>query len=623
MKKSILFLLIIINAFSINAQLQLNKEQLKNYRKCIRKGNIYFQNFDYHHAINEYNKASVIADTSFSLNYNTGIAWLYENYPDSSVLYLNKAFKISQKDSLETLFYLATAYQDAYLFDSAVVYYNKCILSGNYPDEKLLNKRITECEAGSEIIKDTLDFVVKRVSDSINSPSVDYGLYILNGDSLAVFSSKRPENIGGYKSPDDGDYYEDILFSKKEKDGFRKAYNPKRPINTEDPDACVGVSPDGKRVFIYSDVNGGDIFYTYFNGDKWEKPIYYKPVNSPYLETSLAFTKDEEYIYFTANRKKSFGGLDIFYVKKLSDSTYSVPVHLGRNINSAYDENWVYINPTNDTLYFSSKGHNSMGGYDIFRSVKNQDGEWQKAENIGYPINTPFDDMNFFPYKNKFYFSSIHKNTNTKNDIFYAYKPVRYAYLCIKVQQDDTLRELKPNILVYLDNEQNVCEAEKSNNLKKCYRLKLDKKYKVKITAENYLSVSDSILLKKDTLLSYSLTLDPAIFIKAFKIYYYTNKYKINEKFYQGLDSLISILKENPACKLEIAGHTDDVGSIKYNNKLAKKRAMEVFNYLTQKGISSERFKYTSYGSSKPVVANDTDEHRFLNRRVEFYIISK
>jgi len=611
-----------ISALSINAQIKLNKEQLKNYKKSIRKGNIYFQKFNYNQAINEYCKASAIIDTSFQLNYNIGVSWFYKNNPDKAISYFNKALAISKKDSLGIMFHLATAYQNAYLFDSAAIYYDSCLLSGNYSVKEIINKRIQECKSGVEIMKDTLDLVVKRVSDSINSPYVDYGLYILNGDSLAVFSSKRPENIGGYKSPDDGDYYEDIFFSKIDKNSFYKAYNPERPINSEDPDACVGVSPDGKRIFIYSDVNGGDIFYSYFNGIKWVKPIYYKPVNSPYLETCLSFTKNEEYIYFVSNRKKTFGGLDIFYVKKISDSTYSAPVHLDHNINSPYDENWVYINPSNDTLYFSSKGHNSMGGYDIFISVKNTHGQWQKAKNIGHPINTPFDDMNFFPYKGRFYFSSIRGNTNSKNDIFYAYKPIYFAHLNIKVQHEDTLRAFKPDILVY-NNEQNVIKAKKNTASERSYYLKLNKKYKITISTENYLPISDHILLKKDTLLNYTLSLDPALFINALKIYYYTNRYKIDPKYHQGLDSLISILKKYPNYKLEIAGHTDNVGNVKYNNKLAQKRALEVFNYLTKNGISAERFKYTSYGSKKPVVANDTEEHRFLNRRVEFYIISK
>ncbi len=620
MKKITSLLLVLLNVFLLNAQSTLSKEELKTYKKSVRKANIYYQNFDYKNSIEEYKNAFNISDTSFLLNYKLGLSFLFENQSDSSLIYLNKALSIKQKDSLQLWYHLAVAYQDAYNFSKAALYYNKCLNSWNYSDKELIKKRLTECKAGEEIVKDTLDWMIKRLPDSINSPYVDYGFYILN-DDLAVFSSKRPENIGGYKSPDDGDYYEDIFFARIKNQEFYRCYNPKRPINSEDPDACVGISPDGKRIFIYSDINKGDIFYTYYQDGKWIKPLNFRTINSAYRETCLAFTQNEEYIYFAGNRKNSLGGLDIFYIKKINDSTYSEPVNLGANINSPYDENWVYINPTNDTLYFSSKGHNSMGGYDLFRAVKNKQGVWEKAQNLGYPVNTPYDDMNFFPAGDKFYFSSIRKNSTTKNDIYLAYKPIRYANLKIIVQQDDTLRVIHPDIQVFSGDEPMFGKCERANLLESNYSLQINKKYQIKIKAEDFLPLSDSVFFVKDTVLNYSLTLDPAIFIQSFKIYYITNKYKIDPKYHQGLDELVNILKKYPGYKLEIAGHTDNVGSDTYNRKLANKRASEVYEYLISKGITPERIKYTSYAASKPCVANDSEEHRFLNRRVEFYII--
>lgn len=416
---SILFLFVSLNLISQDAIFETSKDSLKYYKKNFKKGELFFENMNYPLAIQYLEEASTIDSGDANLSFMLGVSYLYTLKAKKAIHCLETAFAKSDTISGSIHYLLANAYHYDYQFISAIREYEIHSQKADSLEQISIKRYIQECKNGLEITKDTLKFDILNFGSSINSKYGDYAAYILPGDSLMVFTSKRDNNIGGYTSPYDGEYYEDIYFSKKKGDTFSESYNPGRPLNTESPDACTGISEDGSVIYLYSDINSGDIFKTSFTGEKWDKPSSFSPINTISQESNIAFSKEGQFIYFVSNRMDS-SGKDIFVIEKISDTTYSEPKNLGLNVNTIYDEDCIYINAGNDSLYFSSRGHNSMGGYDVFLSVKDKKGNWQKSQNVGFPINTAYDDMYFRPYKDKFYYSSVHPESIGKSDIYWV-----------------------------------------------------------------------------------------------------------------------------------------------------------------------------------------------------------
>ena len=274
-----------------------------------------------------------------------------------------------------------------------------------------------------------------------------------------------------------------------------------------------------------------------------------------------------------------------------------------------------------------------MGGYDVFCSVRDENGDWQKAVNLGYPVNSPYDDMYFRPYKNKFIFSTIRDNSVGKHDIYlvneiYHEPKIESFELLVKVTNKSMLNNISGKINIIDKNTRETIIIQAFADGKYENILESDNDYTIEISADNYL-LSSYDILQKETNLSSNVEIDvcliesPVVFLSSFKIYFGTNKTKIDDEFKTGLDSVVSILNEYPNIELEIAGHTDSIGSFEYNEELADKRAKNIFDYLTQNGIAESRFIYKSYSFSKAIATENTDKNKKLNRRVEFYIIEQ
>ena len=195
-----------------------------------------------------------------------------------------------------------------------------------------------------------------------------------------------------------GQYYEDIYFSEL-KDGIWSS--PKQltaPVNTPTHDACVGLTPEGENLLIYRTNNtltSGDIYLTESDGSKWSEPIILDEVinSADWNEPSACFSPDGGTIYFTSNRPGGLGGKDIYRAVKLPGGKWSEPMNLGPNINTPFDDDAPFVHSNGKELYFSSKGHENMGGYDVFKSEIDSNGNWQKAKNMGSPINSTDNDI--------------------------------------------------------------------------------------------------------------------------------------------------------------------------------------------------------------------------------------
>lgn len=248
---------------------------------------------------------------------------------------------------------------------------------------------------------------IVNLGKNINSRGGDYSPSITADGQTMIFTSRRADTKGGgVDKAGDYKYFEDIYISKWDTTlgDWSKAIPVEGKLNTEGHDASLSISPDGNQIYIYRNdgsVYIGDIFVSKRRSSgNWGEPKELdKQINSTYFESSASLTADGNRLYFVSEREgKKYGAIgkgDIYYVDKISKSTFGEPVNLGSVINTKEDEISVFIHPDGKTLFFSSKGHLSMGGYDIFMSKMQTDGSWSKPENLGYPINTIDDDVHF------------------------------------------------------------------------------------------------------------------------------------------------------------------------------------------------------------------------------------
>lgn len=242
---------------------------------------------------------------------------------------------------------------------------------------------------------------INNIGDVLNTESDEYVPVISADESVMIYTYRGPQSVGGlqneFRQPDKyGTYFEDIFSSYKLEGKWMKPA-PIANINTNSHDAAIGLSPDGNYLFVYRD-NGddhGDIYMSNSINGTWSEPKKLNgEVNSYSWEGSCSMTADGKYLYFSSERGGGYGGKDIYRATLLADSTWGKVVNLGDSINTALDDDAPFIHPDGVTLFYSSQGKNSMGGYDIFQAKLNwMDSTFRKPVNLGYPINTPDDDI--------------------------------------------------------------------------------------------------------------------------------------------------------------------------------------------------------------------------------------
>ncbi len=273
-------------------------------------------------------------------------------------------------------------------------------------------KRIEEIEDmlkglsyAKESVSNPFNVKIENMGTDINSAFDDYGASISADEKTIIFTSRRPDTKGGATDPNDGKYMEDIYIAEWNAEGnnWNKAESIKGRLNTEFHDACLSISPDGQNIYVYKNFGesgSGEIYVSRLSSSgKWGGPKDLgKLINTSYFESSASITSDGQFMYFLSERKEktSQGMSDIWVAERLSRSEWKEPVNLGPVINTAHDERMVFIHPEGNILFFASDGHvdKCVGGYDIYMS-EFRDSAWQEPVNIGYPINTVNDDINF------------------------------------------------------------------------------------------------------------------------------------------------------------------------------------------------------------------------------------
>jgi len=580
-------------------------------------------------------------------------------------------------------FWIAKSYQFGQDFDKALDYYNryktKLQNKPNYQGKDKtplteVERKIFECQNGKEYLSNPGQYSIVNIGREINSEYEDYAPVLNESESEIVFTSRRRDDNLNQNVFDDNKPYEDIFIAEKKGASWGQASNIGAKVNTPYHDSNLALSSDGSTLFIYNDDNGGDIYFCERVNGEWGEPTPLPGIiNSTYEENSITISRDEKTIYFSSNRPGGYGGLDIYRATKDSKGEWSGVKNMGPKINTEFDDSSPFIDYDLKTLYFSSKGRKGMGGYDIFKSVfmEENGGEWSEPQNIGFPINTPDDDIFYVRSKDgkRAYYSSVREDGLGYTDIYMITEPppsavkepvvtkeepkkdtvavavvtdpepikqpdtktINPSTFTVKVVDAESqspieakigLKGLRDNVIVPMKtNTAGEYEFSLVASQTKDYRLSVEAEgysfqninVKLEGASANAKSVNRTVVMRKLQVGSVSILRN---------IYFDFGKAKFTTEAYPELNKLVTMMQQNTNLNVEIAGHTDSYGSSSMNLSLSKRRAEAVKDYLVKNGIDTRRITPAGYGETKPLASNDDeDDGRELNRRVEFKVL--
>ncbi len=515
--------------------------------------------------------------------------------------------------------------------------------------ERLL-QLAAQAEFGVQAVAHPVKFEPENLGENINSEFDDY-LPSLSLDESELIFTRAVLRKGHETIYSMNDTQEDFYISRKnEQNNWMKAQAVGSPVNTEFNEGAQFLSPDGRILFFTSCQNNGkdsphgksygscDIFYSVKLENGWsEAQNAGKGVNTPYWESQPSFSANGKTLYFVSNRPGGEGESDIWTCTMQEDGTWSRAENLGKMINTKGKEQSPFIHPDNQTLYFSSNGHLGMGQSDLFMSRRDTNGNWTKPVNLGYPINTHKEQFSLIinAKGDKAYFAADAEGGYGRLDLYSfdlpeKFRPVPTTYLKGIVFDAETHKNLEARFELIEIEADSLISASTSNPENGSFMLSLPigKDYALNVSKEGYLFYSDNFSLKinPDSVDFYELKIPLQPIKKGYKIvleniFFDTDKSELRPESVVELSKLYDFLRQNPTLKVEIGGHTDDVGSISHNLQLSKARAKSVYDYLITKGISADRLTYKGYGSSQPRAENNSSENRQKNRRTVCKIV--
>jgi len=785
------------------------QKEFSNAEKYYKKGE-----GTYDEALKYYLRLYEYCNDDAALNYKIGACYLGASNKKAALNYLLQSDASIAKDYY---YLLGKAYQYNYQYSEASgafeKYYELLKHGNSKSNQKQLMQLKRECVFGQSALQDSVPVFIYNLGPVVNTYYDDYGAVYVPKDSTFYYTSRRPDEepfhrVSRFK------HNEKILYSEGSLEQNPMEVDLLNKLSKSKHIAVSGYNSKQDKLYYYKGKkNTGDIYSTIISGDKAkkQKQLNGKINHIAYKETSLTVADDGS-AYFVSNRRGGEGGTDIWYCKQKGKNRFSKIRNLGELINTPFDEECVYVSADGNTLYFSSNGHEGMGGFDVFKSEKLDNGSWSEPINMGYPINTPADELFYKETENPdvALYSAVRADGHGGLDIYKIVKDKRIPFTLSGILSDVKTQEvLSGNVNVFRSDDNElvasaltnsstnkyvlsfedggnyyivanvdayqsvqdtiICPTERHAQLEmnfaleklkspftisgyvrdtltyeplsaviNCYdadsdtlltrqvtqkengkfSITLADKYNVKInvTAENYNTIEDKLnakLIDSDLIRRrYNMVSNKVYYhlsgaVKnaddnqpvAASLYFYhtdesvpfyadksdsTGNYKL--KFDEGgpfivearaegyfflndtilfaendslqktvdfilkpmkrgakivvenilfnsgnailkpssyveLDKLATLLNENKDIRIEVSGHTDNVGSAAVNKKISKARALTVRNYLITKGVEEERLEYEGYGFDQPIANNSTAEGRAQNRRVEIKVI--
>jgi outer membrane protein OmpA-like peptidoglycan-associated protein len=684
MKKIVYLFFVVITSMATAQNVEFNKDNFKEDKKGLKEALDNIKAGDeirlrgvqfYKLAIDPYLAAQKFNPNNAFLNFKIGECYMYSNYKIKAIPFFEKAYALDNIVDAQIHFLLGKVYHLDMQWDKAIaeykIYGQTVNVVANADEKKIIDKRIAECVLGKEMEKNPVRVKKINIGGDVNSKYTDYAPVVSADESILMFTSRRPTGKSGDAiDPEIGEYFEDIYTSVQVNGKWGTATNMGSMVNTSDHDANSGISNDGQKLLIYIGKNNGDLYESELKGSAWSSPEHMnKNINTDFHESSAWYSPDVQTVYFVSDKPGGYGSRDIYMAQKTAKGKWGEAVNLGSVINTEYGEEGVFMHPDGKTLYFSSQGHETMGGYDIFKSVYNAESKsWSKPVNLGYPVNTADDDVFFvLSASGKHgYYSSFSTTGFGEKDIFMisflgppkemvldnednllannaapvkenniapaiAIADAQLTILKGVITDAKTQKPIEATIEI-IDIQKNIVIATFNSNSatgKYLITLPAGKNYGIVVKQVGYLFHSENIdipvtaayqEITKDIALN-SLEVGSKIVLK--NVFFDVNKATLRPESVNELDRLTALMNEIPTLKIELSGHTDSRGSSESNQSLSDRRSKAVVDYLLSKGIMANRLTHKGYGEDQPMAPNDTEANMQLNRRTEVKITAK
>ena len=625
----------------------------------------------------EYNNANI--------QYCIGLCYInIEGEKTNAIEYLKEASKDISKEwregsykethaPPEAFFYLGKAYLINYELDNAISAFEQYLTYLEVNDVYYIDfvkLEIQQCKNAKELMASPLEITKTNLGDAINNADDNFNPVISVDGNTLMYTTLKEVVLYGERG-----FVEDIYIAKKEGENWGNPRNISSKINSDGYLSSVGISTNGEQLlFFRDDFGNGNLYFSQKEGKSgWsEAKKLPKKINTKSWESHACFSPDGNTIYFVSDRSDGFGGRDIYKSTKNSKGKWGTPINLGKSINTPYHEDTPFLLSDGKTLYFSSESHYSMGGYDIFYSKMDDNGEWSEPVNIGYPINTTDDDLFFMPIEDgkRAYMALIDDNSLGGKDIYdisiLGRKTTKQPELIAKnteeitenqenikteeepIQKEEIIVEkpeeeniiTEPVIQNYLingtihlqDNKElnssfvvTIYDKTKSETIATINPDILTGKYSYTVPKGNYtVSVKGNGYNQnaKDVFISdgfhgNSIALNFELVPKEVSsgdyyvvksVFFDFNQDKLTRDTKIQLEKLYLLMKNNPSLYVEIIGHTDSKGGVVFNKQLSERRAQSVKNYLVNKGINNRRFVTMGIGEQDAIAINQNPD---------------
>lgn len=554
---------------------------------------------------------------------------------EKAVTAFETSFTLKPDARSSAYYFVAESFWNLDDYKNTIGALSKYLSFTNLPPEWVENSKhiLSNAKFAIEAVKNPVPFNPINLGDSINSKYLDLFPSLTADENTLVFMRRDPYGK---------DWNEDFYISHFVKEHWTKARNMGDELNSIYQDGAMSLTNKGNEMYFASDRKGGfgsvDIYYSQRKNGKWTIPVNLgASVNSVAWETQPSISADGKTLYFVSTRPGGYGGSDIWMTTKNLKGLWNTPINLGPTINTKYEEQTPFIHSDGQTLYFSSFGHPGMGSADIFYCRKDSIGKWSTPINLGYPINTKNEENSFTVSLDgkHVYYSSEKGKEKGDLDLFYfdlpeGARPIPVTYLngiITNITSGDFLNAEVQLIDLETGNSINSFSSDATTG-EYLISIPSGKNYALNVSKNGFLFRSENFSLadhNPSEPYKLDIKLQPvktgeSVVLK--NIFFETGSADLKKESTVELNKLVSLLKENQNLKIEISGHTDNVGGEKENLALSENRAKAVYDFLVNAGIAATKLSYKGYGETRPISLNDTEEGRATNRRTEFTVIS-
>ncbi len=512
------------------------------------------------------------------IKFRIGVCYLKTANRVKALEYIKRATElgVENEDLIDANYCFARAYHLNNEFDEAIKYY-KIYIQKLHKEKEVkeiatIERFVQMCDNGKKLVANPVNATIQHLDGNINSSFSDLSPVITNDGRTLFFASRRHTSTDGKYNKLTDEYNEDIFISALHDSSWTAATSISKNTNSIYDEAPLYISPNGRKLYSYKSEKGAsyDIWSSLLSPDSvWTMPEKLKhAVNSADFETGGSISPDGKRIYFCSDRHEGYGGMDIYCSKLLPDSSWGAPINLGPTINTKYNDECPHIATDGKTLYFSSMGHNSMGGLDLFVS-KLEGGKWSTAQNLGYPINSAADEVSisFTADMKVGYYSAAREDSYGDEDIY-------------KITLADD----------YQNRDKTATIAEKT-------------------TVDTSVAASSAILLHKGDVLYY-------------KAEFEFHSVTLNEHAKQKVLKVVELMKKYPDMKLLVCGHAGALGTEAVQQKISEDRAKAVVDFMVAKGIGPSRLISKGYGKAHLVDPTINRHGTLKSRSVEFVILN-